>query len=791
MKLLRTVVILCWEIVIIVPLGAHGEQCGDGICDEKERSSGLCPEDCKGYEKVYTHVPCAEVGNIAVRIDLPEKPRYVDTAPVVVVASTWFVEKYNNTATLFHLDYNPAEVGAITVSHLWPGKTDPDSGISSSGEYDFGGPISLAALRDTIRFALGETRNLDGLYLHELITVKPLYGNVGMFASSHAGVVATNVMAYYGEMLSGLRYFVGRENPTMAEMYPLEIGHFDDHQIPVYNPYYNHDGYTPTSLEVDYSYLGWIQNAQYSQGRPIFLVPGGRDYVLDNKGPRINGKRWFSHALTQALLDNGIFTMETWPHDLATPQQTADFWPYRITVHNYQAIGEKLPDLRVLLAFATYDHVQAAPDKPHIRQAYDGFHKTAKLWIRLNCDLAYVQSEVNVSASQAEGFPDNDANTEPNDWFVEAESWGFAGRLAAEPTTHTVPLAGIAEMADRVYLDEWSPNLDSAMIPRVTKGTSNTIYETIIEPFDVLAPSGNRVFGQIRRPDPKLWPDLCFPAVVFVPGGINPGRMEVHGRDAALLAEAGVVVVGFNAEGRVDDRAENDVRSEGQEDYNGTRHQDGLARIVEHVIGFDYVMDDNVGLKSQSYGITMAAGCAGRYPNLAIKYIVDGEGPPNSFVTCHGPRFLAGDMQKYITVKEIFGHQAIWQDTSVENQDWWYEREAINFIGEFRGYYLRLQATWDHAQPPESEGQVPLYHHPDGWPGGGPAWWHNKHTTDIVNAAVFGGVPWVRVNLSNQGNVVNARYDLDHPPVYLPGKLTDRPWAVYAILELINKPVNH
>jgi hypothetical protein len=380
-----------------------------------------------------------------------------------VVASTWFVAKYDNEATPFHLEFNPVDMGVIVITHLWPGKTDPESGMSSEGTYDYGGPNSLAALRDTIRFALGMMSNVDGRNLDELIAVDPLYDNVGLFASSHAGVVATNVMAYYGETFPGLRYFVGRENPTMAEMYPLEIGHFDDRRQQVYNPYYDHEGYTGTSIAVDYSHLGWIQNAEYPEGRPVFEVPDGEDYVLDDKGPNINGRRWFSHALTQALLDNGVFTLSTWPADVATPQQTADFWPYRITVHNYPMIGEKLPDLRVMLTFARQDHVQAAPDKPHIRQAYDGFRKGAGLWTRLNCDLAYVQAEVHPSATLAAGFPDNDANSEPQDWYAQADSWGFEGRLAGEMTARSIPIACVAEMADRVQADNWAPNLNAVL----------------------------------------------------------------------------------------------------------------------------------------------------------------------------------------------------------------------------------------------------------------------------------------------------------------------------------------
>jgi len=317
----------------------------------------------------------------------------------------------------------------------------------------------------------------------------------------------------------------------------------------------------------------------------------------------------------------------------------------------------------------------------------------------------------------------------------------------------------------------------------------STKYRTLIEPFVVEGPTGNAIYGQVRRPDDGMYPGQRFAAVILVPGGINPGRMEVHGQEARILAEAGMAVFCFNAEGRVDVRAADDLRSEGEEDFNGHRHQDGLAAIVRFVADQDYVLPDNIGLRSQSYGITMAAGCAGRHPDLPIRYIVDGEGPPSSFVTCHGPRFLAGDMRKYDTVKAIFGRLATWQDPSEENTAWWAEREAVRFIGAFQGAYLRLQATWDHAQPPEKPADVSAHHHPDGWPGGGPAWYHNKHTNDLVNAAIAGGVPWVRINLAEHGNEVGATYGVENKPMYLPGKLSDQPWGARAVLEMAGDPI--
>jgi len=113
---------------------------------------------------------------------------------------------------------------------------------------------------------------------------------------------------------------------------------------------------------------------------------------------------------------------------------------------------------------------------------------------------------------------------------------------------------------------------------------------------------------------------------------MNPGRVVVHEADARTLSEQGMVVVCFNAEGRIDTLALNDRRSEGDEDFNHFWHQDGLANLIEYVAALDYVDEANIGLKSQSYGITMATDSVDRYPDLPIQYLVDGEGPLISFV---------------------------------------------------------------------------------------------------------------------------------------------------------------
>ena len=157
--------------------------------------------------------------------------------------------------------------------------------------------------------------------------------------------------------------------------------------------------------------------------------------------------------MTHALYNNGALTLANWPDDLARREEADAVWssPTRTTVHNY-ALFENLPDLKVMLVFVKDDHVQAAQDKPHIHHAYDGF-TGAGLWVRLNPDLAYLQSQ---NKTFKDGFPDNAANTEPDDW-MEIRNWAFPSYQKA---VVLASLAAAAEMMDRVQTGNWSDNLD-------------------------------------------------------------------------------------------------------------------------------------------------------------------------------------------------------------------------------------------------------------------------------------------------------------------------------------------
>ena len=58
--------------------------------------------------------------------------------------------------------------------------------------------MSLAALRDVIKFASGLIPDIDGKSIDSLVPIPVLTENVGLFASSHSGVMATNILAHHG-----------------------------------------------------------------------------------------------------------------------------------------------------------------------------------------------------------------------------------------------------------------------------------------------------------------------------------------------------------------------------------------------------------------------------------------------------------------------------------------------------------------------------------------------------------------------------------------------------------------
>ncbi len=282
---------------------------------------------------------------------------------------------------------------------------------------------------------------------------------------------------------------------------------------------------------------------------------------------------------------------------------------------------------------------------------------------------------------------------------------------------------------------------------------------TITSRLDVSAPSGARLHGLLLRPRHVAEP---LPAVIMVPGGVGAGRTMVQRPGAQRLAREGWVLASFNAEGRSSGKL-GDRRSGGTCDFNGHRDQDGLAQVVRAVAALPAVDASRLGIYALSFGLVAAAGCLARHPDLPVAWLLDQEGPSD----CCASMLCAwrqGEEDRSVKARELFGHRCPKHGGGPADAAFWAQRDALACLTGFRGRYLRLQAERDHVQPP---------------------WFAGQHAVDLVNAAVAGGVPWVRVNLAAQGNPLNRIFPPQQPPTWIPGSMAAHPelW-VQAALDL-------
>ncbi len=439
-------------------------RCGNDACESDEDATS-CPQDCPATfnGRVETTYIKSDGANIAVMVASPQTQRYTEGAGVVVVVSPIFTE-----ADGFITDPDLTSLGLVQVSYLWPGETDPKTGVRSDGEFDYGGEQSSKVLRDVIRFAAGRMADSNGRYIVAMTAVPPLTDELGLYAFADAGIAAVNVLSIYGDQFQGLQYYVGNENPTVDTISCLEIGYYSGAGQPVTNPFYLYpSSYSSTALTLNYANLRWAPTYtdSYSQavGRPYLDLDGNGsfsagDYIFDGRTPAMFGKRYFSAALTQALLDNGALSLATWPADLVTPQEAAQAWSFRQSPGRFAVMQDNnvVQNLKVMLVFARNDHAQVAQDKPHIHQAYQGFRFEARLWVRLDPDWAYVHS---LMPEAGLDFPDNPANTQPTDW-TQIEDYAYP---VQEQARRLVPLAAVSEMADRAHAGRWEENLGQVL----------------------------------------------------------------------------------------------------------------------------------------------------------------------------------------------------------------------------------------------------------------------------------------------------------------------------------------
>jgi hypothetical protein len=423
-------------------------------------------------------------GKLAVRISAPATPsaaRYADGAPVLI-----WLPGGDGAGSLQPVMPRAGDV--IRIVFLFPGGYDPMSGRRSDGTYDYRGPNSIAALRDVIRYAAGELTDADGQTIDQRLPVKVLHDNIGLLGSSNGGNIVVAVAAEHGAQLAGhLRYLIQWESPVSSQIATVDAGGVNldcpagrRERLNAVNPRYG--GYGPLTLDIDYTGLLYRPTDPL---HPVFWDGNGdgryttvTDPATGCGTPDLDGdgalglnedfplgaysdgvKRVYSRPATEALASQGTFG-GSWPADVATVAEANAYWDLREAVRLYDDALTNIPDLEGMILASVVDHVQTAPDHPHIRQAFDGWNGNGA-WVKINPARSYAVA-VDPSLGSRTDLPDNAANTSPTDW-TDAGSYAYPDGLE-----EIYYAAAVHEMADRAHAAAATPTPTATATPTAT-----------------------------------------------------------------------------------------------------------------------------------------------------------------------------------------------------------------------------------------------------------------------------------------------------------------------------------
>jgi hypothetical protein len=416
---------------------------------------------------VRTFIPSTVGGErgLAVGVLPPLTPRYADGAPVVV-----FVP---GGADRGAAEGQPgaAGFGFVEVRFAFPGGGRGE--WTSGGAYDHRGPACIRALADVIKFASGQSADKEGRRIGDMIPkIKVLTGITGIEGSSHGGNACGLAMATHGAEFRDLAFYASMESPYGEGAVNVELGGRDDRLNPAYNP--------ETGV-LDLSKLAWDPNLQPGpakrwrgagsglKGSLFFDMDGDgkfserADFSVNafsfDDGPSV--KIWYTPRLIRAADARKLFG-EPRPEHIPTLAEASEFWHWRDAEASIPNAVRNCPKLAVIVYANERDHVQIAPDHPHILAQVEGFRAAGARFVRLNADRTYVERvAANFPRERVASlkFPDNDAGV----------AWTRTNiRTGLEPAELPLTLymkAVVCELADRVHARNWSKNLGPVLYP--------------------------------------------------------------------------------------------------------------------------------------------------------------------------------------------------------------------------------------------------------------------------------------------------------------------------------------
>ena len=393
-------------------------------------------------------------GTLAVRIYPPSHPRYPEGAPVLI-----YVAGADSPGGLRNC--LPSMDDVIVIYFIFPGGVDFATHRSSDGTYDHRGQSCILALRDVILYAAGKCVDAIGRKIDDVVSIPVLHNNIGLLGCSNGGNIVIATPAIYGKELNGyLRYIIQWESPVSSQIATVDLGPIRFNCTPnnYVNPRYKAYGYL--SLDVDYSDLTYNKSCFYKvfhdgngDGKYTTIIDPSTG--LPTPDLNLNGilelnedfplsaytdgrKQIYSRPVTHALAN----VISSFPPDIATPTEADAYWDIREAVRMYDDAIKNIPDLKGMILASVKDHVQSAPDKPHIHQAFDGWNKN-NAWVKINPSPRYL-IEADPSLKGID-LPDNLPNIPPSNW----SSYEYC--IPEIVPDDICQVAATFEMADRTY----------------------------------------------------------------------------------------------------------------------------------------------------------------------------------------------------------------------------------------------------------------------------------------------------------------------------------------------------
>lgn len=430
--------------------------------------------------KAALFIPSEAAGStgIAAEVTIPAKARYGTSAPVVIhlVGGTSVGD--------FSFGVNMAQYGCIEIRFIYPGGADSLNGqiVRSGGVYDTRGLNSLRALRDIVKFAQGIIADTKGKKLSDYTgTVKPLTTNVGLHGSSNGGNAAIALAGALGNEISNLAWIVNWESPVGDGVPNVDAGSKQTGLNPAYNT---------TTGQFDFTKLKYSDTLAAG----VMITPGSRtpttlrgslyfdvnangefnngDFKLSPRIDTVGGKirAYFSNASLDAAYKANLFPSAR-PTHIPTLQENQDYWKYRNGEGWFGMAVKNIPGLMFTVVASAEDHVQIAPNYPHIITQYEGFRQAGARFVRLNGDRAYTEFVLGRALSTA---ADNTANI-PFTYSTVRNALQPSGTGPNGLRSDFTIAGAILELADRTQTNNLTANLDAVLSVPTTVQRQATI----------------------------------------------------------------------------------------------------------------------------------------------------------------------------------------------------------------------------------------------------------------------------------------------------------------------------